>query len=84
VLVAVKIIVTGLKLVQRSVGGLWTRRSVEMVGESERAYIDRPQPAVDGELPDRALGVVVVGGDEDVERLPGDLAFHERAAETWC
>jgi hypothetical protein len=55
-----------------------------MVGESERAYIDRPQPAVDGELPDRALGVVVVGGDEDVERLPGDLAFHERAAETWC
>jgi hypothetical protein len=34
-----------------------------------------------GELLDRALGVVVVGGEEDVERLPGDLALNERAGE---
>ena len=36
-----------------------------MVRERERAYIDRPQAAVGDELPHRALGAVVVGGEHD-------------------
>jgi hypothetical protein len=42
--------------------------ALELVGE--RADVDRAQAAAGGELRDGGLGLVVVGGHEDVERVP--------------
>ena len=54
---------------------------LKLVGASERSGVDRPEAAVLGELLDRAPGLVVIGGEEDVERLVGNLPFRERARE---
>jgi adenylylsulfate kinase-like enzyme len=43
--------------------------------------VDRVQPAVLCELRDRRLRVLVVSGDEYVDRLSGDLPFTKSARE---
>src|SRR4051812_33205543 len=53
----------------------------ELTGAIQWAGVDRPQPSVRDEARDGRLRVVVVAGDQDVERLPGDLAVSERAGE---
>ena len=58
---------------------------LELAGAPQRARVDRAQAGVLDELGDRALGLLVVGGDEDVQRLPRDLApARERAGERSC
>src|SRR5215217_3732515 len=54
---------------------------LEVVRERERADVDRAQPAAGGELLDGALALLVVAGDEDVERLARHRAVHQRAGE---
>ena len=54
---------------------------LELVGARERPGVDRPQAAVLDDLADDGLGVRVVGGEQDVERLARDLALDERPGE---
>src|SRR3954447_5653502 len=48
---------------------------LEVVRQRQRPGVDRAQPAVGRHLLHGALGLLVVGGEEDVERLAGDLAL---------
>ncbi len=62
-------------------GHVEVARTLELVRERERTHVDRAQPAVGGELCHDALGLVVVTGDEHVQRRPGDRALDQRAGE---
>ena len=53
----------------------------ELAGVRERAGVQNVQAGALGDLTDLGLRLVVVGGDEDVERLARDLALDERAGE---
>jgi hypothetical protein len=54
---------------------------LELLRAAERPDVDRPQAGVGDELRYLPLGLVVVAGDQDVERLAGDLASDERAGK---
>src|SRR3954471_8519774 len=53
----------------------------ELGGARERAGVDGAQAAVLDEPADRVLGVLVVAGEEHVQRLAGDLALDQSAGE---
>ena len=56
-------------------------RALQLAGVRERAGVKDSQAGALGQRADLSLGVVVVGGDEDVERLAVDPALDERAGE---
>lgn len=62
---------------------MWRKAErLQLARAAQRAGVDRVQAAVLREPGDRGLGLLVVGGDEDVERLARHLAAPgERAGE---
>ena len=57
-------------------GHVQVPRALQLAGERERPGVEDQQTGALGELADRSLRLLVVGGDEDVERLTRHLAGH--------
>jgi hypothetical protein len=53
----------------------------ELVSSGECSHVDSAQAAGLDEVADRCLGPVVVGGDEDIEGLPGDCSARQGGGE---